>query len=135
MSPSVPSRPTGLNHSPCSLNRSFSSPSLPLQWQELAELYLRSNQPSLAAFCYEELVLFQPNNFAFHTALAEAYYTARPSAGSAAVVEQLRLARKHFAQAVELLQGETARPHLRALYGLCTVSPIRCTVRVSVKYT
>jgi tetratricopeptide (TPR) repeat protein len=52
------------------------------QWQELADLYLQANQPALAAFCLEELLLFQPSNFAFHTALAEAYYTAAGTTSS-----------------------------------------------------
>ncbi len=54
------------------------------QWQELAELYLLAEQPALAAFCYEELLLFQPSNFAFHTALAEAYYSTAGAGAAAA---------------------------------------------------
>ncbi len=80
------------------------------QWQELAELYLRTGHPSEAAFCYEELILGSPANFAFHAALAEVYV-------AVGGVESLRLARKHFAQALELHGGE----NLRALYGMCTV--------------
>lgn len=113
-----------------SLHNTLTPPHKHPQWQELAQLYLQAGQPRLAAVCLEEPVLAQPHNFAHHAALAEAYYTCAGAGGSsgsgggdddASPAGMLRLARKHFAQAVELLQGETARPHLRALYGLCTV--------------
>lgn len=84
----------------------------PQQWQELAELYLRTGHPGEAAFCYEELVLCSPANFAFHIALAETYVAVGGG-------EPLRLARKHFAQAMELHSGDD---NLRALYGMCAVS-------------
>jgi hypothetical protein len=50
-------------------------PARTTQWQELAQLYLQTGQPRLAAFCLEEPVLAQPHTFAHHAALAEAYYT------------------------------------------------------------
>ena len=120
------------------------------QWAELAELYLRVGEPRLAAFCYEELVLFGPANFAYHTALAEVYYSLGSGSGGESQgkaqgkakgggEDSLRLARKHYAQALELLQqgagssstsssaggGEEAAgaaAGLRALYGMCAVS-------------
>jgi Tfp pilus assembly protein PilF len=82
------------------------------QWQELAALYLRTGHPHEAAFCYEELVLCSPANFSFHVALAEAYVAIGGG-------ESLRLARKHYAQAMELHGGDD---NLRALYGMCAVS-------------
>jgi hypothetical protein len=72
----------------------------------------------MAAFCYEELVLCSPANFAFHTALAEAYFAVGGT-------ESLRLARKHYAQGLELHGGDD---NLRALYGLCTVSGNMCVL-------
>ncbi|GAB5031629.1 er membrane protein complex subunit 2-like [Nannochloropsis oceanica] len=78
-------------------------------WQELAALYVRTGHLHEAAFCYEELVLCSPANFAFHVALAEAYV----GIGGG---ESLRLARKHYAQAMELHGGDD---NLRALYGMC----------------
>lgn len=81
------------------------------QWQELAELYFRTGHPGEAAFCYEELVLCSPANFAFHAALAETYVAVGGG-------DSLRLARKHFAQAMELHSGDD---NLRALYGMCAV--------------
>ena len=59
----------------------------------------------------QELVLFSPTNFVYHCKLAEIYY-------SMGGLDNLRLARKHYAQSLEV-HGEE---NLRALYGLTTVS-------------
>lgn len=73
-----------------------------------------------AAFCYEELVLSGPSIFSHHVALAEVY----AAMGGA---ESLRLARKHYAQSMELHQGDD---NLRSLYGMCSVSIPSCTQRI-----
>jgi ER membrane protein complex subunit 2 len=44
-------------------------------WLEMAEIYLSLCDYPAAAFCFEELILLQPNNHAFHTRLADTYYT------------------------------------------------------------
>eukprot|EP00608_Synchroma_pusillum_P004771 CAMPEP_0198430896 /NCGR_PEP_ID=MMETSP1452-20131203/16265_1 /TAXON_ID=1181717 /ORGANISM="Synchroma pusillum, Strain CCMP3072" /LENGTH=289 /DNA_ID=CAMNT_0044151347 /DNA_START=1 /DNA_END=870 /DNA_ORIENTATION=+ len=76
-------------------------------WQELGEIYLANSNLESAAFCYEELVLLQPGNPAYHTRLAEVYYTQGDLAG-------LVKARKHYAQSLAIQR----QGNLRALLGL-----------------
>lgn len=67
----------------------------------------------------QELLLLSPTNFVFHAKLAAAYYTlAGTASGAQQQAEQLRLARKHYCQALE---GHGEGSNLRALYGLCQV--------------
>ena len=67
-------------------------------WQELADLHLKRGALRQAMFCYEELLLAEPVNHMYHTKYAEMVYTA----GAADGVDAYRLARSHFAQAVQL---------------------------------
>ena len=77
-------------------------------WQELAEMYLLLKDFKAAAFCYEELVLLDPQNPFNHSRLGDIYYTIGGAEGA------LR-ARKHYTFSLSLLS-----PHLnpRALKGL-----------------
>lgn len=60
-----------------------------------------------AGYCYEELLLLQPNNMSYHLKYADIKYTL----GS---VVDLKVAKSHYALAVELSQGTL----VRALFGL-----------------
>ena len=77
-------------------------------WGELAELHLELGDLDAAAFCLEELVLLNPLCVAYHTRLAEVFF----SQGS---TEALTKARKHFSIS---LNTQSANLNKRALYGL-----------------
>jgi len=76
-------------------------------WMELADLYVAQAQYDLAAFCYEELILIEPENYLYHLLYAEVVYTAGGK-------DNFETARLYFAQSIEL------KPHdnLRAVCGL-----------------
>lgn len=76
-------------------------------WQQMAELQLQLNNLKGAAFAYEELLLCEPTNFLYHTTYAELLY-------SLGGCDNLRLARRYFAQSLELNRANNAR----ATYGL-----------------
>ncbi|KAJ1635821.1 hypothetical protein T492DRAFT_964167 [Pavlovales sp. CCMP2436] len=75
-------------------------------WLELSRLYLGEAQYSKAAYCYEELLLLQPNNHVFHAKYAEVMYTMGG--------EHVKTARKYFAHSLNICPKNNAR----ALYGL-----------------
>lgn len=76
-------------------------------WSELADMYTEVEMYAQAAFCVEELIVAAPHNYLNHLRYAEIRYTM-------GCPEDLRIARKYFAAAVELTSGND----LRALYGL-----------------
>jgi hypothetical protein len=67
-----------------------------------------------AAACYEEVLLHAPASVAAYVQLADVLYTLGPGGGGG----HLRAARAHYAAAVELSGGASAR----ALYGLCAAT-------------
>jgi ER membrane protein complex subunit 2 len=77
-------------------------------WGELAEMHLELGDLQSAAFCLEELVLLNPMCVAYHTRLAEVYY-------SQDTTETLLKARKHYTMS---LNTQAANLNKRALYGL-----------------
>ena len=81
-------------------------------WCELLHLHLEAGRLSSAKFCAEELILFNPHNYAFALRYAEVLYTL----GGA---ENLLLARKYYGRSVEL--NPTCA---RALFGLALVGRI-----------
>lgn len=80
-----------------------------------------------AAACYEEVLLHAPASVAAYVQLADVLYTAGAGSNGA----NFRSARTHYAAAVELSGGASAR----ALYGLCAVTAqlggLRVRIRVS----
>ena len=87
----------------------------PEAWLMLHELYLAQQQFKRASFCIEELVLINPMNYIYHLRAAELLYTMGMSDRGGSH-EQLFMARKYFAHALELKPG-----CLRALYGILLV--------------
>ncbi|KAJ6223598.1 hypothetical protein RDWZM_002143 [Blomia tropicalis] len=79
-------------------------------WIQLANLYIREQEYSKAAFCLEELILTSPHNHLYHERYAEIQYTIGTN-------DALELSRAYFAQAVRLKSNS-----LRALYGLILAS-------------
>ncbi|MDP2438312.1 MAG: hypothetical protein Q8P67_21410 [archaeon] len=77
-------------------------------WKELASLYLGACRFRQAAFCLEEVLLCQPENFHFFTLYADALF----SQGSAA---SLLLARDYYLHALNVARGQQ---NLRAALGL-----------------
>ncbi|CCI49680.1 unnamed protein product [Albugo candida] len=82
-------------------------------WLELAETYLTRGSYAYAGFCYEELLLLNPADSAYHVRLADIYCTIGG-------MKNLRNARKHYSHALQINKQYNAR----ALYGLlvCTAS-------------
>eukprot|EP01137_Pigoraptor_chileana_P015265 Opistho-2@70973 len=79
-------------------------------WAELADLYLSRGEYSLAAFCYEELIVSNPRNFQYHRRYAEILFA---QGGS----DNYLLARKYFSEAAVLAPGDA-----RSLYGILMAS-------------
>ncbi|CAA6667033.1 unnamed protein product [Spirodela intermedia] len=77
-------------------------------WRELAEIYVSQQMYKQAAFCYEELILFQPTVPLYHLAYAEVLYTMGG-------LENLQTAKKYYASTIDLTGGQNTR----ALYGVC----------------
>ena len=69
---------------------------------------LQASMYSQAGHCYEELLLHQPHSIALHVQHADVLYTLGG-------VQNFALSQSHYAAAVKLSQGHSAR----ALYGLC----------------
>mmetsp|Transcript_1186 Transcript_1186/g.3469 ORF Transcript_1186/g.3469 Transcript_1186/m.3469 type:complete len:311 (+) Transcript_1186:173-1105(+) len=80
-------------------------------WEELAELYLQSCLYKMAAFCYEELLMLNPTNFAYPLRYADTLTTM----GGA---KNLKVARSYYSMAVQLSGGGC----LPALLGLCSAT-------------
>uniref|UniRef100_A0A6B2L9P1 ER membrane protein complex subunit 2 n=1 Tax=Arcella intermedia TaxID=1963864 RepID=A0A6B2L9P1_9EUKA len=76
-------------------------------WGELSHLYLRMNMFENAAYCYEELILSDPQNYHYYTKYAEIKYT---QGG----LENLQTALNYFSSSIELCQEN----NLTAFYGL-----------------
>ena len=74
----------------------------------MGELYLSQCEYSLAAHCFEEVVLLEPRNACYHTRLAEVYFTLGD-------LENVVSSRKHYSLALDL---QCAKINPRALYGL-----------------
>lgn len=86
-------------------------------WQELAELYLRADCHKAAAFCCEELILVNPQDYLTHLLYAEVLFTLG-NGGSKPDNDSLRMARKYFSQSLVLKRAGNAR----ALWGLATTA-------------
>lgn len=80
-------------------------------WRELSEIYISLQKYSQAAFCYEELIMMDTSNAAWHLKYAEVQYTIGG-------LECLRIAKKYYASTIKLSAGK----NLRALYGICLCS-------------
>ena len=76
-------------------------------WKELVTLYMASGDMKKALYCQEEVVLGDPHNYQNHNRYADLLYTLGGEAN-------LRNARRHFAQSLELSSDN----NLRATYGL-----------------
>ena len=109
-------------------------------WAELAGCYLSLMMYKQAAFCYEELILIEPQNYAYHLKYAEVLYSsasisASTAGGGAArdvnSIVPLVTARKYFCSAVELSGGDD----VRSLYllALCCLEIMNVTNAASVK--
>jgi tetratricopeptide (TPR) repeat protein len=81
-------------------------------WVEMAKTCLEQGDYKGATFCYEEVVLCSPMDTGVHCSLGELYVTIGGK-------ENFVLARKHFAQCLELEKG-----CIRAMFGL--VSATEC---------
>jgi len=79
-------------------------------WAEMSKFCAENGDYAGAAYCYEEVVLANPLDAEAHCTLGEWYAT---TGGR----ENLKLARKHMAQSLEL-----DPKNLRAMYGLVSVS-------------
>lgn len=79
-----------------------------------------------AAACYEEVLLHAPASVAAYVQLADVLYTAGGGSSGA----NFRSARAHYAAAVELSGGASAR----ALYGLCAVTAQLGGLRVRIGF-
>merc|ERR1712137_144871 len=76
-------------------------------WEELGELHIKNGSLREAAYCYEELLLSEPENFRFYTSVAEIYYTLGGK-------DNFLLARKYYSHSLLLNKDQ----NLRSLYGL-----------------
>lgn len=82
----------------------------PAAWMEMYHTCMGLGDYKSAAFCLEESVLACPLDYKLHCMLAEVYVTI----GS---ISNLKLARKHFAQSLELNPS-----NVRALFGLVSAT-------------
>lgn len=83
-------------------------------WAELCALSLRLGRLSHALFAASELIINDPGNHAYHTLLADVYFTSGPTA------HNLYKARAHYLASVNAWK----KGNLRALYGIwltCTM--------------
>jgi len=76
-------------------------------WGELADLYIKENMFKQSAFCYEELILVQPQNYHYYVKCAEAKYTIGG-------LENLLEAMNYYTLSLEI----TKENNNRALFGL-----------------
>mmetsp|Transcript_70624 Transcript_70624/g.193749 ORF Transcript_70624/g.193749 Transcript_70624/m.193749 type:complete len:325 (+) Transcript_70624:70-1044(+) len=86
-------------------------------WLQLSAIYLNSQQFKRAAFCTEELILVNPMSYLYHLRYADIMYT-MGCADKGGGTEQLRIARKYYAHALDL----KPQNNLRAVYGLLLAS-------------
>mmetsp|Transcript_20469 Transcript_20469/g.33184 ORF Transcript_20469/g.33184 Transcript_20469/m.33184 type:complete len:318 (-) Transcript_20469:80-1033(-) len=80
-------------------------------WEELALLYAECRMYQQAVFCWEEVIVAQPQMHYHHRRIAEVYYTMGGE-------DHLRAARKYYAAAADMSNATDAR----ALYGLTLVN-------------
>jgi len=83
-------------------------------WTYLADLYLEEQMYNHALFCYEELILSNPQNFLYYIKAAEVKYTLGTQ-------EDFVDSVKYYSYAIELSQTESTPGNLRALLGLTVV--------------
>jgi tetratricopeptide (TPR) repeat protein len=79
-------------------------------WEEAAALFASRGDFARAVFCWEEVIVAQPQLGKHHRRIAETYYTWGGS-------ENLRAARKYYAAALDM----STASDLRAMYGLVLV--------------
>lgn len=79
-------------------------------WEEAAALYAARGDFARAVFCWEEVIVAQPQLGKHHRRIAETYYTWGG-------LENLRAARKYYAAALDM----STASDLRAMYGLVLV--------------
>lgn len=79
-------------------------------WEELALLYASERRFAQAVFCWEEVIVAQPQLGKHHRRMAETYYTWGG-------YENLKNARKYYAAALDM----STASDLRAMYGLVLV--------------
>lgn len=91
-------------------------------WFELSELYIKEMDYAKAAFCFEELILFNTFNHLYHQRYAEIRYTMGGQ-------ENIEIARKHFSQAVKL----SSNTNMRALNGMLYTSYAMTSSKSGVK--
>ncbi|XP_049848849.1 ER membrane protein complex subunit 2-A-like [Schistocerca gregaria] len=82
-------------------------------WQELLDAYLKQCCYQHAAFCCEELILLQPQNYHFYVLYAEILYTQGK-------FKNYMLARKYYSFALELSEEN----NVRALWGLALTTEV-----------
>ena len=82
-------------------------------WLELTDIYLAKLNYVKAAFCYEEVLSMQPNNFIVNLKYAEMLY----SHGGNDNLDNCYLARKYFSHALSL-QNDNSNMLVRSLWGL-----------------
>jgi len=80
-------------------------------WQQMYEACMDVGDYKSAAFCMEELVLSSPLDAQLHCTLGEVY----ASISGPGVLDNLRLARKHLAQSLDL---DSSTQNIRAFYAL-----------------
>jgi len=90
-------------------------------WMEMANSCLEVGDYSGAAFCFEELILSSPLDSNLHCVLAECYI-------SAGGKDNLKLARKHMAQSLELNPANR-----RAMFGLISAAESYLETQLSLK--
>ena len=93
-------------------------------WEEAADVYVGLGLFKQAAFCLEEVILANPQNPHTHLRYADVLYTlGQPG--------NLRTAMQHYATALELTDGQSAR----ALYGATCVYSHLCGLKGPLKAT
>lgn len=85
-------------------------------WYELSNLCMNVANYQGATYCYEELVLMQPQDASLHCKLGELYVTSARGGGS--TLAAFLLARKHIALSLDLSGNVASQQNLRALYAL-----------------
>jgi len=76
-------------------------------WAELADLYLSAQEFDDAAYCFEELILAEPDNYYYHVKYAEIKF-------SAGGKDNIIISKNHYAHSFEL----NSENNVRALYGI-----------------
>jgi ER membrane protein complex subunit 2 len=69
-------------------------------WMELCDIYLSRQNFQKAQYCYEELIVINPQNYQYNIKYAEILYSQQQSQPS---IGTLELARKYFSHALILI--------------------------------